>query len=160
MRVGSDKIEVELVERSLGEEVGAAGEGFDFEELVFDEAMDGLDVALVGVSARGDALVLRAEEGDGAGEAIAGAVRLQCANKLAAVIGLPSQVGEVDAAALEMGLDALSNQFTGSFGAALGEGQENQAAADVACGVLDGRQAKALRLRPVGGEIIQVLGMR
>jgi hypothetical protein len=33
----------------FGEEVTAAGEVFEVEELVFFEAMDGLDVALVGV---------------------------------------------------------------------------------------------------------------
>ena len=120
MGVGTCEVEVELVERSLGEEVGTAGEGFDFEELVFDEAMDGFDVALVGVSARRDALVLGAEESDGAGEAIAGAVPA-CRDELTAVVGLPGEVAEVDATALEMGLDALGKPFTGAFGAALGE---------------------------------------
>ena len=83
--------------------------------------MDGLDIALVGVSAGRDALVLGAEESDGAGEAIAGAIGLQLADELTAIIGLPSQVGEVDAAALEMSLDALGKELTGAFGAALGE---------------------------------------
>ena len=122
MRVGPGEVEVELVKRSLGEEVGTAGEGFDFEELVFDEAVNGFDVALVGVSARGDALVLGAEESDGAWETIAGAVGLEFANEFAAVVGLPSEVAEVDAAALEMGLDAVGKELAGPFGTALGEG--------------------------------------
>ena len=78
--IGASQVEVELVEGNLGH------------ELVFDEAVDGLDIALIGVGAGGDALVLGAEEGEGGGEAGAGAVRLEGANELAAVIGLPDEV--------------------------------------------------------------------
>ena len=53
MGVGADEVAVELVGGGLGEEVGAGREGFDFEELVFDEAVDGLDIALVSVSGWG-----------------------------------------------------------------------------------------------------------
>jgi hypothetical protein len=120
--VGAGEVEVELVEGSRGEEVGRGREGLDCKELVFDEAMNGLDIARVGVRGRGNALVLGAEESDGAGEAIAGAVGLQLADELAAVIGLPSSVPEVDPAARERGLDALGKELAGAFGAALGEG--------------------------------------
>ena len=58
VRVGAHEVEVELVEGSLGQEIGAAGEGFQIEELIFDEAVDGLDIALVGVGGGRDALVL------------------------------------------------------------------------------------------------------
>jgi hypothetical protein len=51
VRVGPHEIEVKLVEGSLGQEVGAVGERFQVEELVFDEAMDGFDVGLIGVAA-------------------------------------------------------------------------------------------------------------
>ena len=122
MGVGPGEVEVELVERGLGEEVGAAGKRLDVEELIFDEAMDGLDIALIGMRGRRDALVLGAEESNGAREAIAGTVGPQRADELAAVVGMPGQVLQIDAAALEMGLNALGKQLTGTLGAALREG--------------------------------------
>jgi len=67
MRMGTGQIEVELVEGGLGEELGAAGEGFQVVELVLDPAVDGLNIALVGVGGGRDALMLRPEEGDGGG---------------------------------------------------------------------------------------------
>ena len=79
-----------------------------------------------------------AEESDGSWEAVAAAVRLKCADKFAAVIGLPGPVAKVNAAAIEMGLDALGKPFAGAFGAAGGEGQKEPAAADLA-GVPAGR---------------------
>jgi hypothetical protein len=51
MGVGTSPVEVALVEGNFGQEVGAGGEGFQVEELVFNEAVDGLDIALVGVGA-------------------------------------------------------------------------------------------------------------
>jgi len=48
-----DEVEVELKGVSLGEEVAAAGERFQIEELVFDQAMDGFDLSLEGVSGGG-----------------------------------------------------------------------------------------------------------
>ena len=56
--------------------------------------MDGFDVALVGVGGGRDALMLGAEESDGAGEAGAGAIGFEGADELAAVIGLPDEVGK------------------------------------------------------------------
>ena len=56
--VEADEVEVELVGMSFGEEVAAAGEGFQIEELVFDQAVDGFDVALEGVGGRRDADML------------------------------------------------------------------------------------------------------
>ena len=61
--VGADEVEVELIGVGLGEKVAAAGEVFQIEELIFFEAMDGLHVALVGVSGRRDAHVLAVAEG-------------------------------------------------------------------------------------------------
>jgi len=58
VRVGPREIEVELVRLRFGEELTAAGEGFQIEELIFDEAMDGFDVALVGVCGGRDAQML------------------------------------------------------------------------------------------------------
>jgi hypothetical protein len=67
--IGPHQVEVELVEGSLGQEVGAVAKGFQVEELIFDEAMDGFDVGLIGVGGGQDTLVLRAEAGDGLGKA-------------------------------------------------------------------------------------------
>ena len=49
MGVRASQVEVELVERSLGQEVEPAGEAFQVEELVFDEAVDGLDPSADGL---------------------------------------------------------------------------------------------------------------
>src|SRR5712692_996708 len=116
MGVGTSQVEVELVEGSLGQEVGAAGEGFQIEEFVFDEAVDGFDVALVGVGAGRDALMLGAEVGDGGGKMRTGAIRLQLADELPAVVGLPSQVAEGDATACQVRLNALREQSAGLSG--------------------------------------------
>ena len=51
MGVGTSPVEVALVEGNFGQEVGAGGEGFQVEELVLNEAVDGLDIALAGVGA-------------------------------------------------------------------------------------------------------------
>jgi hypothetical protein len=56
--VGADEIEVKLIGEGLGEEVAAAGKGFQVEELILDEAVDGLNVALKGVSGGRDADML------------------------------------------------------------------------------------------------------
>jgi hypothetical protein len=56
--IGADEVEVELVGEGFGEEVASAGEGFKVEELIFDEAVDGFDIALKGVGHRRDADVL------------------------------------------------------------------------------------------------------
>jgi hypothetical protein len=45
-----------------------------------------------------------------------------------------------------------------ALAAAFGEGPEQQAAADFASGVLNGRQVQALGLRPVVRDIVQILG--
>src|SRR3990172_6997016 len=63
--VGPCEVEVELIDGGLGKEFGTVAERFQVEELVFDEAVDGLDVALIGVSGGGDARVLAVAEGSG-----------------------------------------------------------------------------------------------
>lgn len=47
--IGTDEVEVELVGKGFGEKVSAAGERFEVEELIFDEAVNGFHVALKGV---------------------------------------------------------------------------------------------------------------
>ena len=65
MGVGAGEIEVERIGESFGEEVAAGGERFQVEELIFDQAMDGFDVALEGVSGGRDADVLAVAESGG-----------------------------------------------------------------------------------------------
>jgi len=56
--IGANEVEVELVGEGFGEEVASAGERFQVEELIFDEAVDGFDIALEGVSSRRNADML------------------------------------------------------------------------------------------------------
>src|SRR3990172_1519093 len=159
VRIGASQVEVELVEGSLSQELGAAGKGFQVVELVLDQAVDGFDVTLVGVSGGRDANVLGAEEGDGAGKAGTRAVFLQLADELPAVVGLPSDVREVDAAALQVGLNTLREQGAGLGGAVGGIGEKLQAAADLARRVLDDGQAAPLHWRPVVRDVVEILGV-
>ncbi|WCJ57958.1 hypothetical protein NXS98_11725 [Fontisphaera persica] len=76
-----------------------AGEGFAVEEFVFDQAVDGFDVALPGVAFGRDEAVVGAEGADGGGEALVVLVDLE----FTAVVGLPDQGGEVDAVGGEVG---------------------------------------------------------
>ena len=46
VRVGAREIEIELIGLGLGEEFAATGEGFQIEELIFDQAKNGFDIAL------------------------------------------------------------------------------------------------------------------
>ena len=66
--LGRTKIEVELIGLGLGEEFAAAGEGFQIEELIFDQPMHGFDIALVGVGSGRDAHVLAVAQGGGHGQ--------------------------------------------------------------------------------------------
>ena len=56
--IGAGEIEVELVSEGFGQEIAATGERFQVEELIFDETVNGFDVALKGVSGGWDADVL------------------------------------------------------------------------------------------------------
>ena len=56
--VGADEVEVDLVGEGFGEEVAAAVERFQVEELIFDQTVNGFDVALEGVSSGRDADML------------------------------------------------------------------------------------------------------
>ena len=77
--IGPRQVEVELVEGSFGQEVDPVGEGFQIEELIFNEAVNGFDVALVGVGGGRDAIVLRAKVSDGGREVGAGSIGLELA---------------------------------------------------------------------------------
>src|SRR5512135_3749067 len=59
--VGSHEVEVVPIGGDFGPELGGAGEGFAVEELVFDEAVDGFDVALPGIALGRDITVVRTQ---------------------------------------------------------------------------------------------------
>ena len=79
--------------------------------------------------------------------------------ELTAVVGLPDQIAERDAVAIQVLLDARSEDGAGRGAALFGESPEQQAAANVAGGVLDDGQAEPLGLRPVVGDIVEILGI-
>jgi len=81
------------------------------------------------------------------------------ANKLGTVVGLPDQIAQRDAATIEVLLNAGGEDGTGGGGTALGKGPEQQAAADFAGGVFDDGQIEGLGLRPVAGNIVEILGV-
>ena len=56
--IGADEVEVKLIGVGLGEEIATAGERFQVEELIFDQAVDGFNVALEGVGGGRDADML------------------------------------------------------------------------------------------------------
>src|SRR5437870_327798 len=88
-----------------------------------------------------------------------GAVGLQLADEFAAVISLPGEIAEDHPTALQVNLHALGKQRAGRSRSSGSKGQELQAAADVARGVLDLREVMRLHLRPVVNDIIEVLGI-
>jgi hypothetical protein len=87
------------------------------------------------------------------------AAAIMSADELRAVVGLPDQVAERDAATIKMLLNASGEDGAGGGRTALSEGPEQQAAAHLASGVLDGGQIEDLRLKPVAGDIVEVLGI-
>jgi hypothetical protein len=155
--VGANQVEVELVGGDLGEEVGTAGEGLQVEELVFLQAVDGFDVAVIGVSGGRDAHMLAVAEGGG--EAGAVTVPVVCADELTAVVGLPDQIAQLDPVAVKVTLDTGSEDDTGSRRAALSKGPEQQPTADFTSGVLDHGQTQPLGLGPVVWDIIEIFGV-
>ena len=128
-----------MVEGSFGQEVGAAGEGFQIKELIFDEAVNGFHIALVGMSGGWDALMLRAEVSDGGGKMRTGTVGLQLPDEFTAVVGLPGEIAQDHATTLQVSLNVLGKQGAGRGRSLGGEGQELQATADVASRVLERR---------------------
>ena len=58
VRVGTDKVEVELIGKGFGEKVSPARERFQIEELIFNQAVNGFHIALEGVSGGRNANVL------------------------------------------------------------------------------------------------------
>jgi hypothetical protein len=133
--VGTSEVEVQLVGVNFGQEVSSAGEVFEVEELVFFEAMNGFYIALIGMSGGRDADMLTVAEG-----------LRKVAFEFAAVVGLPDQVAERDAVAIEVLLDAGSENGAGGSAAFIGEGPEQHTAPDIARSVLHDGQVQPLSM--------------
>ena len=129
VRVGSRKVEIELVGVCFGEEIATAGERLQVKELVFFETMNGFDVALEGVRGGRDADMLTIAEGFGKVDRL----------EFTAVVGLPDQIAQADAVAIQVLLDARSENGAGCGASFLGKGPEQQSAANIAGRVLDDR---------------------
>ena len=75
----------------------------------------------------------------------------EIALELAAVVGLPNQIAERDAVAIQVLLDARGEDGAGRGAASLGESPEEQTAADVAGGVLNQWEASVAEPGPNNG---------
>lgn len=98
--VGPHQVEIGLTGVCLGQKVAAAGEIFQVEELVFFQAVRGLDVILVGMRSGRNAYVLTAPQFRGKAGGLSGGI--VAANEFRAVIGMPDQIAQRDAPALQM----------------------------------------------------------
>ena len=139
----------------LAPEVGRAGEGFAVEELVFDEAMDGFDVTLPGVTLGWDVAVIRTEGADGGGEALLGLVF----EELTTVIGLPGEAGEIHAVAGEVDGELFGQEGGVRLGEFVGIAGETSAGDGFAGGVLEAGEFEAGHLRPIVRNVLQILGV-
>src|SRR5258708_24725865 len=84
---------------------------------------------------------------------------IMAADELGRVVGLPDQIAQRDAATIEVLLNAGGEDGTGGGGTALGKGPEQQTAAHFAGGVFDRRESEGLGLRPVAGDVVEILGV-
>ncbi|HEY1159690.1 MAG TPA: hypothetical protein VGE83_03620 [Terracidiphilus sp.] len=80
-------------------------------------------------------------------------------DELGTVVGLPYQIAQRDATAIEVLLNAGGEDGAGSGGAALGKGPEQQSAAHFARRVLDDGQIEGLGLGPVAGDVVKIFGV-
>src|SRR5260370_38146638 len=84
---------------------------------------------------------------------------IMAADAIGTVVGLQDSIGQRDAATIEVLLNAGGEDGAGGGGTALGEGPEQQAAAHFAGGVFDRRESEGLGLRPVAGDVVEILGV-
>jgi hypothetical protein len=147
--IGADEVAVELVGMRFGEELAAAGEVFQVEELLFFQAVHGFHITLVGVRGGRDTYVLTVAENGG-----------EIAFELAAIVGPPDQIAQRNATAIEQLLNAGSEDRAGRGAALLCKCPGQEPAAHFAGGVLDGREAELLSLRPVARDVVEIFGIR
>ena len=79
--------------------------------------------------------------------------------EFAAVVSLPDQIAQRDAVAMQMLLDAGSEDRAGGSAALLGESPEQQTAADIAGSVLNGWQVESPGLQPVAWNVVYIFGI-
>jgi hypothetical protein len=87
------------------------------------------------------------------------AVRIVTADEFAAVVGLPGQITQIHASTIQVLLNASGKDGAGGRRAFLGEGPEEQTAANFPRRVFDQRQTQALGLGPELRNITQILGI-
>ena len=85
-------------------EVSFGAEGFTIEELIFDEAVNGFDIALPRVGLGWDVMMVTAERFNGRRQA----ALFRTLQEFRAVIGLPLDGGQIDAVPSQMSAHALS----------------------------------------------------
>src|SRR5208282_4976858 len=105
--------------------------------------MNSLHVALVSMRGRRDAHVLAVSECFG-----------KVAFELPTVVGLPDQIAERDAIAVQVLLDPGGEDGAGRSRTLLRKGPEQQSAANITGRVLNGGQVQALGLGPVVWDIV------
>jgi hypothetical protein len=153
--IGSHQIEVVPVALDLSHEVGATGEALAVEELCFLKAVDGFDIALPGIGFGWDVTMVAAQSPYGGGQASG----LFIFQELAAVVGLPDHATEVNAMIGQMGADPFGQQAGVGFGDFVGVAHQTKPTDHLAHTVLIARQAQTHHLRPVEGNIGQILGI-
>src|SRR6266446_10992259 len=87
------------------------------------------------------------------------AAAIVATDELGTVVGLPDEIAKGDATTIEVLLNAGGKDGAGGRRTALGKGPEQQAAAHLAGGVFDGGEIEGLGLRPVAGDIVEILGV-
>ena len=99
----------------FGKEVAAAGEVFQIKELIFFQAMDGFDVALISVRGGRDAHMLAVAESF-----------WEIAFEFAAIVSLPDQIAQRDAVAIQVLLDARGKDGAGGSAAPSAKAQNSR----------------------------------
>ena len=91
--------------------------------------MHRFDIALVGVRRGRDAEMLAVPQGGGEARALASGI--VATDEFAAIVGLPGQMAQIDAAAIQVLLDARGEDRAGRRGTFLCERPEQQATANL-----------------------------
>src|SRR5208282_6861901 len=120
-----------------------------------DEAVDRFDIALPGVTLGRDVTVVRTQGADGGGQTSLVLVF----QELRAVVGLPGQGGQIDAVAGEVNGELFGQERGVAFGEFIGVTGEGGAGDGFAGGVLEAGQTEVGHLRPVMGNVLQILGV-
>jgi len=96
MGVSSCEIEIQLEGLDLGFEVIVGCEGFDFKELVFDQAMKSFHIGLKGMGRRWDSAMSNRKPLQDCREAMPGAIGIIASDKFRTIIRLETDFGHFD----------------------------------------------------------------